>query len=154
MNVAGYHEAFETADEVKLEPTLTLRVVSLPGLAVLKIFAWGDRGHETSKDAQDLATLLRSYSDAGNEPRLYGEAIDAMEAVEYRIDLAGARLLGRDTRRMLTQDTRKQLTSFLEDRKQRERLTIAMSRVWGQTDDAMADAERLLEQYREGLAGR
>lgn len=154
MNVAGYHEALETAEHVKLEPTLTPRVVSLPGLAVLKIFAWGDRGSETSKDAEDLATLLRSYADAGNEERLYADATDAMEAVEYRIDLAGARLLGRDTRRMLAQDTRTQLTSFLEDRKQRERLTIDMSRVWAQTDDAMAHAESLLEQYEEGLAGR
>jgi predicted nucleotidyltransferase len=154
VNVAGYREAFETAEEVEVEPGLMLRVVSLPALAALKIFAWGDRGHETSKDAQDLATLLRSYPDAGNEQRLYGEAIDAMEAVEYRIDLAGARLLGRDTRRMLTEDTHEQLFGSLDDPAQRERLAIAMSRVWGHTDDAMLQAERLLEQYQEGLAGK
>jgi predicted nucleotidyltransferase len=77
-----------------------------------------------------------------------------MEAVEYRIDLAGARLLGRDTRRMLTEDTHEQLFGSLDDPAQRERLAIAMSRVWGHTDDAMLQAERLLEQYQEGLAGK
>lgn len=151
MNVAGYREAFEAAEKVQIESGLVLRVVSLPGIAVLKIFAWGDRGHETSKDAEDLALLLRTYPHAGNESRLYAESIDAMEAVDHRLDLAGARLLGRDVRLMITEDTRKHLTRFLGDRARRERLNIAMARVWGVTEEAESEAERMFEQFRNGL---
>ena len=55
-----------------------------------------DRHHETSKDAIDLLTLLRLYSDAGNEDRLYGEETDLLESSAFDPVVAGARLLGRD----------------------------------------------------------
>ncbi len=153
MNVAGYREAFDAAEKVRIESGLVLRVVSLPGLAVLKLFAWGDRGHEDSKDALDFATLLQSYPDAGNQQRLYDDAIDVMEVVDFKIDLAGARLLGRDARHMIAEDTRKRLAGILGDRRQRDRLTIAMAGAWGRTEDATFEAERLLEQFRNGLEG-
>jgi len=44
MSVAGYEEALATAVEVEVRPKLVVRVASLPGLAVLKLFAWNDRG--------------------------------------------------------------------------------------------------------------
>ena len=37
MNVAGYEEAFDAAVTVQIEPGLAIRVVSLPGLAILKL---------------------------------------------------------------------------------------------------------------------
>jgi len=154
MTVAGYREAYDTAEEVRVESGLVLRVVSLPGLAALKIFAWDDRGLATSKDAEDFMTLLRSYPDAGNEPRLYGDAYDAMESVNYRMDLAGARLLGHDVRRMTTDDTRTRLSEVLDDNGSRERFVIAMSRARGNTEEALLEAEELLEQFRNGLEGR
>ena len=111
-------------------------VVSLPGLALLKLFAWADRGHENSKDATDFAILIRNYADAGNRDRLYGDAINAMEAVDYREDLAAARLLGLDVARIMTEQTRTYLAKLLGDGKARERLTTHMAREWSGTDDA------------------
>ena len=96
MNVAGYREAFEAAPLVEIDRSFVVRVVSLPGLAILKLFAWADRGAGDSRDAIDLAMLLRQYGAAGNQDRLYGAEIGVMEAVSYDLDLAGARLLGRD----------------------------------------------------------
>jgi predicted nucleotidyltransferase len=151
MTVAGYQEAFDAAEQVRIESELVLRVVSLPGLAVLKVFDWGDRGSEISKDAENVATLLRQYPQAGNESRLYDDPMEIMEAVDFKLDLAGARLLGRDARHMVTRDTLKRLTRVLEDPKQRERLTIAMAGALGHTEDAMSEVERLLEQFRNGL---
>ena len=40
MNVAGYREYFEAAETVQIETGFVVRVVSLPGLAVLKLLAW------------------------------------------------------------------------------------------------------------------
>jgi predicted nucleotidyltransferase len=46
MNVAGYREALAAAPAVEIQPGFVVRVVSLPGLAILKLFAWADRGTE------------------------------------------------------------------------------------------------------------
>jgi predicted nucleotidyltransferase len=57
MNVAGYRDALAAAQEVEVHPGLVVRVASLPALAVLKLFAWADRGAGNRKDALDLALL-------------------------------------------------------------------------------------------------
>jgi len=98
--VAGYREAFEAAPPLEIDPGFVVRVVSLPGLAILKLFAWADRGVADSRDAIDLAILLRQYGAAGNADRLYGAEIGVLEAASYDLDLAGARLLGRDAARI------------------------------------------------------
>ncbi len=151
INVAGYDDVLAAADTVQIEPGLVVGVASLPGLALLKLFAWADRGHENSKDATDFAILIRSYADAGNRDRLYGDAINVMEAVDYREDLAAARLLGLDVARIMTEHTRVHLTKLLEDGKARERLTTHMAREWSGTDDADSEAEVLLEQFAIGV---
>jgi predicted nucleotidyltransferase len=136
MNVAGYQESFEAAETVQVETGLVVRVVSLPGLAVLKLFAWADRGLGNAKDAVDLATLLRSYANPGNEDRLYSTELDTFEVVDYKLELAGARLLGRDARHVTTESTRSQVLGLLGDPAQRERLETHMARVWSRLEDA------------------
>jgi predicted nucleotidyltransferase len=66
MNVAGYREVFEAAAAVEIAPGFVVRVVSLPGLAILKLLAWTDRGAADPRDAIDLAMLRRQYGVAGN----------------------------------------------------------------------------------------
>lgn len=76
MNVVAYEEALWSAIPVAIAPDLTVPIASLPGLALLKLFAWLDRHNETPKDALDLAILFRSYESAGNQYRLYGGEIE------------------------------------------------------------------------------
>src|SRR6266404_1488117 len=92
MRVAGFSDGLETSVQVRLADDLVVRVVSLPALLVLKLFAWEDRKEE-KRDASDIHTLLKQYGDAGNEDRLYGEALPILEEEGYDFDLAGARLL-------------------------------------------------------------
>ena len=61
VSVSGYQEALESALLVALDTALVIKVVSLAGLAILKIFAWSERGTITeNKDALDMLTLLRT----------------------------------------------------------------------------------------------
>lgn len=113
MSVAGYREAFDAAAPVEVVPGFVVRVVSLPGLALLKLIAWADRGAADPRDAIDLAILLRRYHAAGNEDRLYGAEIAVLEAAGYDIDLAGPRLLGRDVARISRAETKRTLLALL-----------------------------------------
>jgi predicted nucleotidyltransferase len=152
MSVAGYEEALATSVEVEVRPNLVVRVASLPGLTVLKVFAWNDRGEVDAKDATDIATLFRRYADAGNVDRLYDTEMHVLEAVDYVMELAGPRLLGRDVRRIVSQSTAETLKQILVTRS--DRLLSDMSPTFAGADDSIAEAERLLNQFRIGFEGK
>lgn len=150
-NVAGYREVFAAALEVEVSTGLVVRVASLPGLAILKLFAWADRGLENPKDALDLGALLRSYGAAGNEERLFGEEVGLLEALDYDMDLAGPRLLGKDAGQLATPETRNKILALLDDVSTLERLLRDMAKGLRGADDAIGEAERLIAQFRIGL---
>lgn len=104
MNVVGYDDVLAAAEVVKFAPDFEGKVVSLAGLAILKIIAWSDRGRENPKDALDLIQLMDSYADAGNFDRVYDEA-GVIEAGDYDPDLAGIYLLSKDMQRVASQQT-------------------------------------------------
>jgi predicted nucleotidyltransferase len=104
MNVSGFAEALATAVSVRLPGGVSVDVASLPAMALLKIWAWQDRKYTApGKDAADLWEFLRYYADAGNQDRLYGpEGEAALASFEFDVERAGAWLLGRDAREVLS----------------------------------------------------
>lgn len=152
MNVAGYRDAHASAVLVEVEPGLVIPIASLPGIAILKLFAWVDRGQEDPKDAIDLLTLLRQYNDAGNQDRIYQDAITALEAVGYDIELAGAWLLGLDALAVASPATRNKLHELFNEPSRMERLVTDMSRDIRARDDALDYSRALLEQFFKGFA--
>lgn len=98
MGVMGYAEAAAAAIAIVLPNNQSARVVSLPMLAVLKVFAWHDRYRFTQgKDAVDLQLILRRCLEAGNLDRLYSE-FSHFITESFDFDLMGAWLLGLDAR--------------------------------------------------------
>lgn len=152
MNVAGYSDALAAAVEVEVSSGVNMAIASLPGIAMLKLFAWADRGQENPKDAIDLVLLLRGYHETGNENRIYGEeaALKALETVGYDIELAGAWLLGNDVAAMASAQTNTDLQALLNGSK-RERLIADMTRAMLGRDNAMEYSHRLLEQFTNGF---
>lgn len=155
MNVAGYSDALAAAVTVEVSPEINIAVASLPGIAILKLFAWTDRGQENPKDAIDLVSLLRSYYEAGNESRIYEEegALAALETAGYDIELAGAWLLGNDAAVMVSAQTNTDLEILLNGIK-RERLIADMARAMLGRDDALGYSHRLLEQFTNGFTAQ
>ena len=151
MNVTGYPEALETLLSVEIDQGFAVPVASLPGLALLKLFAWQDRHNETPKDAQDLAILCRAYHAAGNHDRLYGEEIPLLEVVDFDLDLASPRLLGKDVRKIASATTLRQASALLSDQGRIDRLVTHMAAEFRTADDSITAAELLLEQFRAGL---
>lgn len=152
MNVAGYRDAYESAVPVEVEPGVKILIASIPGIAVLKVFAWVDRGQEDPKDAIDLVTLLRQYNEAGNQDRIYEDAITELEAIEYDIELAGAWLLGHDASALSFPETRSKLNGLFTDSSLMERLVTDMSRAMRAREDALDYSRALLEQFIKGFS--
>lgn len=76
MSAAGFQECYQHAVSVlvKTDPDLLVKVVSLAGLAILKIVSWDDNFERGGKDAADLFFIMRNYIAAGNMERFFEEA--------------------------------------------------------------------------------
>ena len=151
MNVVGYDETLQTALSVEIESGFRVPIASLPGLALLKLFAWEDRHESTPKNAEDLVVLCRRYYEAGNLDRIYGDEIALLEAVDFDLDLASPRLLGKDVRGIASATTLKFAKRLLKDQKKTDRLVIHMAAALKVADDNIDAAERILEQFGTGL---
>jgi predicted nucleotidyltransferase len=148
MNVAGYADAYRSALDIEIEPGFQVKILSLPAMAVLKILAWNDRP-DRDKHPSDVLLILRSYHQAGQENRLYAEAIDLLERYGYDIELAGAALLGRDAGRDIVQDARLQVMRVLANDRNADKFIAQMTR---SHPAPVEHATRLLQAFLDNIA--
>lgn len=156
MNVLGFEDAYRNAQTVRLksDPVLDIPFATPAGLAVLKIIAWNDRSPQGSKDAGDLAFLMRNYLDAGNQERLAEEHPDLLAADDFDYERAGARLLGRDMATVMSPETRKVVLEILDretDNSERFRLVEDMMDNYSVTGDAFEECLQHLNAIKVGI---
>jgi predicted nucleotidyltransferase len=151
MNVAAFSDVFASSVEVQINAYHSIPVASLPGLIILKLFAWFDRRDD--RDVVDIRRLMESYADAGNLDRLYDEENDELVRVNFDVSLAGAFLLGRDAYRLTDQNTRDQLSAALAG-DQADLLVARMAREKSILEDHTEDSAALLEGLLRGLVLR
>lgn len=146
MSVVGYDDALAAAEQVKLAADFDVKVVSLSGLAMLKLVAWSERGRANPKDAHDLIHLMDSYTAAGNLERVYDEE-GVIEAGDADPDLAGAYLLGKDIQRVASAETLEVLLRII--RQDFDRLSnemIKANRHLDNVEERVVSRLRLLEK--------
>ena len=150
MSVSGYQEAYVSAILVELDTELIIKAVSLAGLAILKIFAWSERGTVTdNKDALDLLTLLRTYHEAGNADRIYEvPAPEVLESMAYNPELMGAWLLGYDVAVIADKSTIEKMAGLIYGKK--ENLLLQMAKSLPGNDGALSVVEALLSSFMQG----
>lgn len=151
MSVSGYQEALESALFVEVDKDLAIKVVSLAGLTILKIFAWSERGSVTeNKDAIDFLTLLRTYNETGNEDRIYDlPAQEDLEAMNYDQELMGAWLLGYDVAAIADKKTIETMAGLIDEKK--EKLIVQMAKSMLGYDGALETVDTLLSSFIQGI---
>lgn len=112
MCVTGFDDALRHCLQVEVGAGQVVNIVSLPGLAMLKLLAWNDRRLASTKDAQDLALLLRLYGDFARD-RLFDSESDLMERHGFDLEMAGAELLGHDIGATASEATAPHLLSIM-----------------------------------------
>lgn len=110
MTTLGFQEAYECAVQVRFSNGISVPVCPPDGLALLKLLAWNERRER--KDATDLGLLFYYYLEAGNQERLFAEHADLLELTDHK--QVGARLLGRDWRKLLNAQSQPLVTTILE----------------------------------------
>jgi len=159
MNIIGFEESCHYSLTVRASstPILDVQFASLAGLAVMKIIAWNDKYPERDGDAKDLALLMRTYLDAGNDERLFNEELDLIENEDFDYVRAGARLLGRDMAAMVKPTTKKVVIEVLDretGEQDRYRLIEDMVRGSAISTEGFEELLQLLEEMRAGILER
>lgn len=144
MNVDGFPEAFEHANQVQIIPDNAIRFCSIPGLLLLKLLAWRDRGNRGTKDAVDIFNILTEYHRI-EEERIYDND-EWGEHLDWNVERLGPLLAGSDTAAIASAETRQELLAL-----DKLRLTDA---IVGQnpTIDAR-NIEDIIDDFWDGLAG-
>ena len=104
ISTIGFSEVLAEAATVTIPTGEQWRVVTLPGIVVLKLIAWQDRP-ERGKDAVDVWNLLAVYFDLITDD-VYANHLDLFTEDETPDTtnltlLVGARVLGRQVRQLL-----------------------------------------------------
>lgn len=119
LSTVGFAEVLAGAATVSTPAGEQWRVVTLPGILVLKLVAWQDRP-ERGKDATDIWNLLAVYFDLVTE-EVYVAHLDLLseEATPDTTNLTllvGARVLGRHVRQLLANNlVQKRIASLLTE---------------------------------------
>jgi predicted nucleotidyltransferase len=113
MVVLGFSEVQSNAVEIDMGKGVVVPVATVPGLAVLKIFAFHDRHRVRVDDLQDLYFILDNYDRAGNEERIFNEVSGLLSRKKLEYEFSGAYLLGMDVGRLISSKTYKSLVQII-----------------------------------------
>ena len=116
MSVAGFDEAYQNSLNLMInkEPELIVKVASIPGLAIMKLISWNERGYERGQDADDFLFIIENYQYAGNFDRIFGES-HLLEEEGFDHQYAAIRLLGRDMAKISEPKTIERIKNILTE---------------------------------------
>ncbi len=147
MTVTGFQDAFACALIADLAPGVEVKVASLHGLAFLKLLAWRERRHETTRDGVDLDFIIRQYGSPVMQQRLMGEELAVWEREDFDTQAAGARLLGYDMAAAMSKTTKERVLATIEhEMRDASGLKLVQIMAGVGADDAALD--RALAQLR------
>lgn len=107
LEIPGFHEVGPWAVTIETEEGISLKVSSLSGVVLLKLFAWEDRP-EREKDIQDIDYILKNFYLISVE-EIFEEDDDLLELCKeekYFEEAVSARFIGRQIGRMLESSPR------------------------------------------------
>ncbi|MFZ1730560.1 MAG: nucleotidyl transferase AbiEii/AbiGii toxin family protein [Bacteroidota bacterium] len=153
MSTVGFQDALNSAQvcRVRNDPPKEIRVVSIPGIAVLKLIAWADGYPSRSKDAIDFRFILENYS-TGQFDRLFSDEESLIDLVTSEHEMAVARLLGRDAGRTMNPATRKVVLGILEAEQNTEGQLRLVGDMLVGSDQGADFVLALIKHFRQGIS--
>lgn len=149
IRVLGFAEAIATATTQHVAPDLEIKVVSIPGLVLLKLNSYLDVPQARRRDIADIANQCEQYHSDDDDER-FGLQLDDGTAISF--EEAGGFLLGRDVgtiapavgRRLVEELTARMNGGQLA-------LDVAFERGIRATDEQLEALEALFSAFRAGL---
>lgn len=149
MSLDGFDAVAEHAIHEDVDGVV-FAVADLPDLVALKLFAYADRRHHTTKDLEDLVFILRHATDALAH-RVFDE-LSADDLIEHPYENYGPLLLGIDISRRHDRGTLDRLRGIAHDAARRIPVLPGMPRHDGAV--AASELSRRFDAFATGIADR
>lgn len=101
LSVYGTKEVVAHAQSVEGN----FKVVTLPGLCILKLIAFYEKPDRRAKDLQDFYFLLENYGEIAGEQLFEHTAYDDLVADDFEFSVASAKMLGRQIKHIIQENT-------------------------------------------------
>jgi len=153
MSVMGFNEVYNYSTLVRLKknPILDVKIPTLPGLAILKLFAWKDNFPNRSKDAEDLLFIMKNYENAGIFEELYESELQLLESEDFDNQIAGIVLLGKEMGKICTNKTFEYLRKIIdEETSENSNFNLVRDMMLSKRDD-FNKTLHLLKKLKEGI---
>lgn len=116
LSVIGMKEVHQHTVTAELGG-FSIKVSPLEGIVILKLVSFHERP-DRQKDLDDISEIIRNYFDINSE-RFYSDHLDIVDDIESEnfVLLAGARLMGRDMKKilLLSEKLSKQIATTLQN---------------------------------------
>ena len=96
LSVIGCKEVTENASIAEGD----FKIITLPGLCILKLVAYGEKPDHRAKDYSDFLFLLQNFHDIAGEELFHGVYDDLIEG-NFELLISAARMLGRQLKPIL-----------------------------------------------------
>jgi predicted nucleotidyltransferase len=111
LSVYGCREVTEDATLISEK----YKVITLPGLCVMKLIAYGEKPDRRQKDWDDFVLVLTNYDDIAGDKLFEGEYEDLITE-NFDFSLASARMMGRHLQKIVNKNAglKNRITQTLE----------------------------------------
>jgi predicted nucleotidyltransferase len=99
MSVLGFDAVQNASLKINVDEEIEIKIASLCGILILKVFAWKDRHHKSNKDADDIGFILANYLEIHRESSL--EHYDVVYPENHTLLTGGGSMLGIHVAEML-----------------------------------------------------
>lgn len=123
------------------------------GIAMMKLVAWADRGEaRPGRDAVDFLEVLRQHEHVLTEKELYDDYPEAMEAYDFRVELAAAWILGKQVVEQIDDRIKEVIQETLQPESRIRMLNhFLKEKDFQETDSREAEAALLLDAFERGF---
>lgn len=117
MSVMGFNEVYTNSTLVRLQnnPSLEVKIPTLPGLAILKLLAWNDNFPYRSRDAEDLLFIMMKYEYTEIDDKLYESELQLLKNENFDNQIAAIVLLGKEMRMICAKRTIEYIRNILNN---------------------------------------
>jgi predicted nucleotidyltransferase len=153
MNMLGFREVVEFTHEIEIDGQVTIKIPSVEGIVLIKLFAWNDRGGPYDlKDITDIGLLLDGYFDA-NLNEIYAREdqaeIEAFAGAPFMHQALSAGVIARKIKPMITDSPqlRRELSELLALFKREGKthpVVLRLAKVFGSSPE---DAARVMRTF-------
>ena len=152
LTVTGFADCFKHTVSVIIskEDNLQVKVVSLAGLALLKIVAWGENISRQGKDASDLYHIINSYLHAGHFDKISDEDAHILESMNFLC--ASAIFLGKDIAHIASGNTKDKVVEILSNADGEDENKIVTC-LFSDSNNPVIDYDKTCEIFRCLLKG-